>query len=69
MMPYKKSNPKRISLSQVVETKGFESVGELLEEFGLESVVPACCENGCQVEPDGRCPHGNPSILLAAGII
>jgi hypothetical protein len=31
--------------------------------------VPACCTEGCEVEPDGRCEHGCPSILLAAGII
>lgn len=27
------------------------------------------CEHGCIVEPDGTCPHGVPSPLLAAGLI
>ena len=29
------------------------------------------CEatDGCWVEPDGHCPHGNPSWLLAMGLI
>ena len=35
----------------------------------LDSVVPACCVYGCQVEPDGTCEHGNPSILLHHGLI
>ena len=40
----------------------------LLEQFD-DSVVPALCIDGCEVEPDGRCPHGCPSVLLAAGLI
>ncbi len=36
--------------------------------FGDEN-TPALCENGCEVEADGRCPHGCRSILLAAGMI
>jgi hypothetical protein len=35
----------------------------------LDSLVPACCVYGCQVEPDGTCEHGNPSILLHYGLI
>lgn len=35
----------------------------------LDSIVPACCKHGCQVEPDGHCVHGNPSILLDNGLI
>lgn len=35
----------------------------------LDSVQPAVCEEGCQVEPDGHCEHGNPSVSLALGII
>ena len=29
------------------------------------------CEalDGCRVEPDGECPHGSPSILIARGIL
>jgi hypothetical protein len=32
-------------------------------------VVPACCTEGCEVEPDGTCEHGCPSPLIALGII
>lgn len=34
-----------------------------------DSIVPACCAEGCEVEPDGRCEHGHPSLLLALGVI
>jgi len=62
-------NPYRIKVSEVAKNEGFESTEELLEEFGHDSVVPACCKEGCQVEPDGKCEHNCPSILLALGVI
>ena len=62
-------NTKRISVSQVARNEGADSVNELLETYGVDSVVPACCEEGCFVEPDGECPHGNPSFLLVLGMI
>jgi hypothetical protein len=42
---------------------------ENIEEIAYSSVVPACCSSGCQVEPDGKCQHGHPSVLLQMGII
>ena len=33
------------------------------------SITEVLCNEGCTVEPDGECPHGYPSILLAAGLI
>lgn len=45
----------------------------LIEEFGAErlmdSVIPTRCVEGCEVEPDGECPHGAKSVLLLAGLI
>ena len=35
--------------------------------FGTAAGVDAT--DGCFVEPDGVCPHGHPSILLAKGMI
>ena len=35
----------------------------------LDSVIPACCADGCEVEPDGHFEHGHPSILLAMVMI
>lgn len=34
-----------------------------------DSIVPACCSEGCQVEPDGVCQHGCNSILIEMGVI
>lgn len=42
---------------------------ELTEDMFMDSLVPACCMYGCEVEPDGRCPHGHPSALLYHGMI
>lgn len=60
---------KRISLKTVAADNGFDDVNELLEAFGSESVMPACCSEGCEVEPDGHCEHGHPSLLMALGAI
>lgn len=61
--PPKPKNPFRIRLSAALEMHGLE-----LTDCD-DSIVPACCSEGCEVEPDGRCEHGCPSVLLAAGII
>jgi hypothetical protein len=51
-----------------------EQDGRTLEEI-CQSVLfakenaPALCDEGCEVEPDGTCPHGCPSILRAVGMI
>ena len=58
-----------ISLQQVAEIEGYGSDMEMLTDLGYDSIVPACCECGAQVEPDGFCEHGNPSIILEFGII
>jgi len=42
---------------------------EFLEECVSDSIVPALCGEDCEVEPDGECEHGCPSVLLVAGII
>jgi len=42
---------------------------EKIEDYILEPIVPATCSHGCWVEPDGECPHGQPSILIDRGIL
>jgi len=54
---------KRISANEALRNAGME-----IEECD-DSIVPACCSEGCEVEPDGICVHGYPSILLAYGLI
>jgi hypothetical protein len=38
-----------------------------LQAWVLDSVCDAT--DGCQVEPDGRCPHGHESWLLVYGLV
>lgn len=40
---------------------------EQIQEWVMDSVCEAT--DGCEVEHDGHCPHGNPSWLLALGIM
>ena len=61
-------NPHRITFSQWMESEGYENMDEALEVLN-DSVVPALCNEGCEVEPDGVCEHGCPSALLAMGLI
>jgi hypothetical protein len=49
-------------------TSGTE-MQDALAEWTTDSVVPAMCKEGCEVEPDGACEHGCPSILVAVGMI
>lgn len=60
---------KRIKLKRLAEDYGYDDVNSFLEEECSDSVVPALCEDGCEVEPDGTCEHGHPSPLIALGII
>ena len=60
--------PHRIKVREYMEDNGFESIDDM-EDMLLDSVQPAMCSEGCDVEPDGHCEHGFPSISLALGII
>lgn len=40
---------------------------EQIEEWTYDSVCEAT--DGCDIEPDGICPHGHPSWLLRLGLI
>ena len=42
---------------------------ETLMEWEAEGGCEAACPHACWVEPDGHCPHGNPSWLLKLGLI
>lgn len=72
MSEVKTKNEFRISVKTFREQEGLEDREDFmgfLEEVNYDSIAPALCEHGCEVEPDGRCEHGNPSILLALGLI
>lgn len=59
----------RLTLKELAKLNGYDDVTKFLLERGHDTIVPAVCSEECEVEPDGRCEHGCPSILLAAGII
>ena len=59
----------QVTLKVVAEEYGYETVEEMIEDYAFESVVPACCSESCEVEPDGHCSHGHKSILIVFGII
>lgn len=69
----KPSNPYRITATEALENEGFSDTPESLEAFArnalFDATSPACCSEGCIVEPDGVCSHGCPSILIALGMI
>ncbi len=59
----------RIKVKQYMKEQGIDDLNEYLEELVSDSISPAMCTSGCEVEPDGVCEHGHPSILLALGMI
>jgi hypothetical protein len=62
-------NPYRITLSDLLKTKGrtFEQMAQAVM-FG-DSNSTALCTELCEVDTDGTCPHGCPSFLQAAGLM
>ena len=60
----------QISLNEWLAENGYASAEDALADYSeLDRVYPALCSEGCEVEPDGHCPHGAPSLLLALGLI
>ena len=60
----------QITLKEWLAQNGYASADDALAEYRqLDGAYPAICSEGCEVEPDGRCPHGAPSLLLALGLI
>ena len=71
-VPAKPVNPHRISFKTYCAENGIEDEDQkysFLEACVCDGIVPALCKEGCEVEPDGRCEHGCPSVLLALGMI
>lgn len=69
---WRKDIEMQMTLSEFKAEHGITSGTEMmdaLEEWSSDSVVPALCQDGCEVEPDGQCEHGCPSILVRMGVI
>lgn len=65
------ANPYRIGIGafRAIHDIQPDELEDYLDEFCSDSVVPALCKEECEVEPDGRCEHDCPSILLALNLI
>jgi hypothetical protein len=60
----------QITLKEWLPENCYSIADEALAEYSqLDDLYPALCSEGCEVEPDGHCPHGGPSLLLALGLI
>jgi len=60
----------KITLKEWLAANGYASAQDALEEYSeMDDSYPAICDEECMVEPDGHCPHGAPSLLLALGLI
>ena len=58
----------QITLKEWLTQNGYASADDAVAEYSqLDDLYPALCSEGCEVEPDGHCPHGAPSLLLALG--
>jgi hypothetical protein len=42
---------------------------ELMDQISEQGTVMAACIEGCEVEPDGWCPHGKPSWLIVLEMV
>ena len=58
-----------LSLEKTAEADGYEDEFEMIHDYVYESMCPACCKEGCEVEQDGHCEHGCPSIMIEMGMI
>jgi len=62
---------KKIPVEKAVSRAGYDSVEEIMKANLYDSTtgVPSCCTCDFIVEPDGECPHGNPSVLREKGLV
>jgi len=52
-----------LSVKETMNRRGFDSFSQVADRSFKTGRCPACCTCGAMVEPDGDCPHGNPSIM------
>ena len=62
-------NPYRLTVEQFLKLDG-RTLDEVLAVVVCDiEPAPALCTQLCEVEWDGTCPHGCPSLLCAAGLV
>ena len=59
----------RISITELERIEGYDAVEILEEVMEDERHCPAMCSEGCEVEMDGCCPHGFPSLAIYMGVV
>lgn len=62
----------RLTLKEFRKREGLEDQEDFdkyIKNLIFDSICPALCEDGCEVEPDGMCEHGMPSILRVLRLI
>jgi len=60
---------KELSAKETMNRRGFDTIEKVQKQALRRGSIPACCTCGSYVEPDGKCPHGHPSILLKKKLI
>jgi hypothetical protein len=59
-----------LTIQEALENHGFTTFEEMAQAVMVGTAhAPTLCEEDCEVEPDGVCPHGHQSLLLMAGMI
>lgn len=69
--PKPRGKGKQVNAQKIARITGLsvEEVRDEVQRGVMDSVAIAVCEDLCEVEPDGYCEHGKPSIVLAMGLI
>jgi hypothetical protein len=59
-----------LSVAETLKRSGYLDISDYLAATMMgEALSIACCRFVCDVEPDGHCKHGNPSIELQFGML
>lgn len=59
----------KVTVQELEDAEG-QSALDILEEVMFDTRhCPAMCSEGCEVEVDGTCQHGYPSLAIAMGVI
>ena len=77
-MTIKEATSNRLTVQEWLTLHGYEDVDEVADAYNFElqfeeavfnsyEDVPALCKQDCEVEVDGYCKHGAPSIFLYCG--
>lgn len=61
----------KITIQDAATADGYSSIHAMMLHcvIGDRIEVPACCSDGCVVEPDGYCEHGFPSVMIEEDMI